>query len=310
MLAYALRRLVQFIPTVLAVSLVMFVLLNVLPGDAALMMADKGRVLDETHMEKLKSQWGLDKPLHIRYLIYVRDLAKGDLGISFLRGEKVTRVLAQRIWPTFKLAIAALLIAVCLGIPLGFISALRQNTWLDTGSMVGAVSGVSVPQFWLGLVLMLLFSVKLNWLPTFGYGSGSLSHLILPAFTLGVGYMALLARTTRAAVLEVLSADYVRTARAKGLSELWINRKHVFRNTLVLILTTAGLQFGSLVGQTVVVEKLFAWPGIGSLLVDSIFQRDVAVTQGCILLIIIVFLMVNLVVDLLYGVIDPRIQYA
>ena len=288
----------------------MFVLLNVLPGDAALMMADKGRVLDETHMEKLKSQWGLDKPLHIRYLIYVRDLAKGDLGISFLRGEKVTRVLAQRIWPTFKLAIAALLIAVCLGIPLGFISALRQNTWLDTGSMVGAVSGVSVPQFWLGLVLMLLFSVKLNWLPTFGYGSGSLSHLILPAFTLGVGYMALLARTTRAAVLEVLSADYVRTARAKGLSELWINRKHVFRNTLVLILTTAGLQFGSLVGQTVVVEKLFAWPGIGSLLVDSIFQRDVAVTQGCILLIIIVFLMVNLVVDLLYGVIDPRIQYA
>jgi ABC-type dipeptide/oligopeptide/nickel transport system permease component len=309
MIAYTLRRLLQFIPTILIISLVMFILLNVLPGNAALMAGDKGRVMDQQYIDKMNKQWGLDKPLHIRYLTYVRDMAKGDLGVSFLRGEKVNTLLAARLWPTFRLAVASLIIAVCVGIPLGFYSALKQGTWLDTFSMMGAVSGVSVPQFWLGLVLMYFLSVKIRIFPTFGYGRGDFMHLVLPAFTLGVGYMALLARTTRAAVVEVLNADYIRTARAKGLSELWVNRKHVLRNTLVLILTTAGLQFGSLVGQTVVVEKLFSWPGIGSLLVDSIFQRDIAVTQGCILVVILVFLVVNLCVDLLYAFIDPRIEY-
>jgi peptide/nickel transport system permease protein len=195
------------------------------------------------------------------------------------------------------------------GIPLGFVSSLRQGSLLDTVSMVGAVSGVSIPQFWLGLLLMYFFSVYLRILPTTGYGGGDLKHLLLPAVTLGVGYMALLARTTRAAVVEIQTEDYIRTAHAKGLSELRINRKHVLRNTLVLVLTTAGLQFGALMGQTVIVEKLFSWPGIGSLLVDSIFQRDIPVTQGCILVIIVVFLVVNLVVDLLYAAIDPRIDY-
>jgi peptide/nickel transport system permease protein len=175
--------------------------------------------------------------------------------------------------------------------------------------MVGAVSGVSMPQFWLGLLLMFLFSVQFKLLPTFGYGEGAAVNLILPSLTLGVGYMALLARTTRAAVVEILTQDYVRTARAKGLTKIWVNRKHVFRNTLVLLLTSAGLQFGSLIGETVVVETLFSWPGIGSLLVNSIFYRDTPVTQGCILVIIIGFLVINLVVDLLYGVIDPRIKY-
>jgi peptide/nickel transport system permease protein len=287
----------------------MFLLLNVLPGNAALMAGDRGRVMDQQYIDKMNRQWGLDKPLHIRYLHYVGGMARGDLGVSFLRGEKVNALLAARLWPTFRLAIASLIIAVCVGIPLGFYSALKQGSWMDTFSMMGAVSGVSVPQFWLGLVLMYFLSVKVRLFPTFGYGGGDFMHLVLPAFTLGVGYMALLARTTRAAVVEVLNADYVRTARAKGLSELWVNRRHVFRNTLVLILTTAGLQFGSLVGQTVVVEKLFSWPGIGSLLVDSIFQRDIAVTQGCILVIILVFLVVNLGVDLLYGFIDPRIEF-
>jgi peptide/nickel transport system permease protein len=176
--------------------------------------------------------------------------------------------------------------------------------------MVGAVSGISVPQFWLGLLLMFFFAVQLRVLPATGYGDGDFKHLILPAFTLGVGYMALLARTTRAAVVEILTTDYIRTARSKGLSEFLVNRKHVLRNTLILVLTTAGLQFGALMGQTVIVEKLFSWPGIGSLLVDSIFQRDIPVTQGCILVIILVFLLVNLVVDLMYGLIDPRIQYS
>jgi ABC-type dipeptide/oligopeptide/nickel transport system permease component len=171
------------------------------------------------------------------------------------------------------------------------------------------VSGVSMPQFWLGLLLMYALAVAVPLLPTSGYGDGSFKHLILPAFTLGVGYMALLARTTRAAVVEIKLADYIRTARAKGLAEIVINRKHVLRNALILVLTTAGLQFGALLGNTVVVEKLFSWPGVGSLLVDSIFQRDIPVTQGCVLLLILAFLVINLAVDLLYAVIDPRIEY-
>jgi peptide/nickel transport system permease protein len=229
--------------------------------------------------------------------------------LSFLRRESVTALILARFWPTLKLAMAAMLIAVALGIPLGFLSALRQGSWLDACSMLGAVSGVSMPQFWLGLLLMFFLSVKVRLFPTSGYGDGGLAHLILPAITLGLGYMALLARTTRAAVLEILNADYVRTAQAKGLPQLMIHRKHVLRNALILVLTTAGLQFGSLIGQTVIVEKLFSWPGIGSLLVDTIFQRDIPVVQGCVLLIILVFLLVNLAVDLLYAVIDPRIEY-
>lgn len=309
MFVYALRRLVQFIPTILAITLIIFLLLNVLPGNAALMSAgarDTG--IDAHYIEQMKKDWGLDKPLWQRYAIYVKGLVTGDLGLSFLRREPVNQLLLERLWPTLKLALVAMLVAVALGIPLGFYSALRQGRIPDTVSMMGAVSGVSMPQFWLGLLLMYLVSVKLRWLPPQGYGGGDLKHIILPGFTLGVGYMALLARTTRAAVVEILTADYIRTARAKGLSELLVNRRHVMRNALILVLTTAGLQFGALMAQTVIVEKLFSWPGLGSLLVDSIFQRDIPVTQGCILVIIMIFLLVNLVVDMLYGVIDPRIR--
>jgi peptide/nickel transport system permease protein len=203
----------------------------------------------------------------------------------------------------------AMVIAVGIGIPLGFYSALKQGTWLDSISMVGAVSGVSFPQFWLGLLLMYFLCVKARLFPVNGYGDGAFINIVLPAITLGLGYMALLARTTRAAVLEILTEDYIRTARSKGISEMLIYNKHVLRNAMILILTTAGLQFGSMIGQTVVIEKLFSWPGIGSLVVDSIFQRDTPITQGCILIIILVFLVVNLLVDLTYSVIDPRIKY-
>jgi ABC-type dipeptide/oligopeptide/nickel transport system permease component len=308
-LAYALRRLLQFIPTILTVVFIIFVLLNVLPGNAALMAAGEQDLnIDAHYIEKMKEDWGLDKPVWLRFVIYVKDLAIGNLGKSFLRGEPVNRLILERLWPTLKLALTAMLIALALGVPLGFYSALRQGRWMDTLSMMGAVSGVSIPQFWLGLLLMYFMSVSLGWLPPQGYGGGALKNMIMPAFTLGVAYMALLARTTRAAVVEILNQDYVRTARAKGLPELVVNRRHVMRNALILVLTTAGLQFGALMAQTVIVEKLFSWPGLGSLLVDSIFQRDIPVTQGCILTIIVVFLVVNLVVDLLYGVIDPRIR--
>lgn len=308
MLAYTVRRLLQFIPTIIGISLIMFCLLNVLPGNAALMAGGKRELAPEL-IEQMKKDWGLDKPLYVRYLTYMKDLAHGDLGKSFLRQEKVNTLLASRIWPTLRLAVTAMAIALALGIPLGFFSALKQGTWWDSASMIVAVSGVAMPQFWLGLLFMLFFSAKLNWFPTSGYGDGDFMHLVLPAVTLGLGSMALLARTTRAAVLDVLEEDFIRTAKSKGLSSVLINRRHVFQNTLVLILTTAGLQFGGLIGQTVIVEKLFSWPGLGSLLVDSIFLRDIPVIQGGILMIILAFLIVNLVVDLLYCVIDPRIKY-
>ncbi len=309
MYAYTLKRLIQFIPTIFFITLIMFFLLNILPGNAALMAVDQRKAPDPELIAQLERDWGLDKPVHVRYLKYLAGLAKGDLGTSFLRKENVSAMLADRIWPTLKLAFAAIGIAVVFGVPLGFFSALKQGTWIDSISMIGAVSGVSVPQFWLGILLMFLLSVKVKIFPTSGYGDGKIIYLILPAVSLGVGYMALIARTVRAAVIEVLTKDFVRTARSKGLSDFLVNWRHVFQNTMVLILTTIGLQFGTLIGSTVIVEKLFSWPGIGSLLVDSIYQRDIPVTQGCLLVIILIFLVVNLVVDLLYAIVDPRIKY-
>jgi ABC-type dipeptide/oligopeptide/nickel transport system permease component len=310
MFAYFIRRLWQFIPTILGVTLIVFLLLNVLPGNAALTaLAEGDRGLDTKYVEEMKKLWGLDKPLHERYFDYMLKLAQGDLGRSFLRRDPVSGLVLERVGPTLKLAVAAMFIALGLGIPLGFFSALRQGSWLDTTSMIGAVSGVSMPQFWLGLLLMYALAVALPLLPTSGYGDGGLRHMIMPAFTLGVSYMALLARTTRAAVVEIKLADFIRTARAKGLAETVINYKHILRNALILVLTTAGLQFGALIGNTVIVEKLFSWPGVGSLLVDSIFQRDIPVTQGCVLLLILGFLVINLTVDMLYALIDPRIEY-
>ena len=310
MFAYSIRRLLQFIPTILGVTLIVFLLLNVLPGNAALTaLAESDRGLDPKYVEAMKQLWGLDKPLHERYFDYMLKLAQGNLGRSFLRRDPVIGLVLERVGPTLKLAVAAMGIALGLGIPLGFFSALRQGSWLDTTSMIGAVSGVSMPQFWLGLLLMYALAVALPLLPTSGYGDGGLRHLLMPAFTLGVSYMALLARTTRAAVVEIKLADFIRTARAKGLAETVINYKHILRNALILVLTTAGLQFGALIGNTVIVEKLFSWPGVGSLLVDSIFQRDIPVTQGCVLLLILGFLVINLTVDMLYALIDPRIEY-
>ena len=308
MLAYFIRRTLQFIPTIIGVTLIIFLLLNVLPGNAALMAGGKKEMTPQA-IEELKEKWGLHHPIHVRYAKYMIGLAKGDMGVSYLRDEPVSDVIAARIWPTLRLSIYAMIIAVGVGIPLGFYSALKQGTWLDSLSMVGAVSGVSFPQFWLGLLLMYFLCVKAQLFPVTGYGEGAFINIVLPAITLGLGYMALLARTTRAAVLEILTEDYIRTARSKGISEFLIYNKHVLRNAMILILTTAGLQFGSMIGQTVVIEKLFSWPGIGSLVVDSIFQRDIPITQGCIIIIIFVFLVVNLLVDLTYSVIDPRIKF-
>lgn len=310
MLAFAVRRLLQTIPTLLAVVMLIFVLFSVIPGSFASSLGDDGRGLDAQVMERMRKELGLDDPVHVRFGHYVSKLAVGDFGTSFRTREPVTTLLGKRMWPTLQLVFAAMAFAIVIGVPLGFLAALKKGSILDSASIIVAVSGLSLPKFWFGLLLMYLFALKLHWLPSFGYGDGDLKHLILPAITLGVSPMALFARTTRAAVLEIMTADFVRTARSKGMSETRVITWHVARNALVLIVTTIGLQFGSLMGQAVVVEKLFSWPGLGSLLVDSVVQRDIPAVQGAILVIVLFFLAINTLVDLLYAVIDPRIKYS
>jgi peptide/nickel transport system permease protein len=307
MLSFLFRRLLQTIPTVLAVVLLVFVLFSVVPGSIVSSMSDDADPQVELRMKK---QLGLDDPIYVRFGAYIAKLATGDFGTSFRTREPVTAMIAKRMWPTLQLIFAAMAFSVVIGVPLGFIAALKPGGIVDTLAMVVAVSGLSIAKFWLGLVLMYLFALKLGWLPSFGYGDGGLKYLLLPAVTLGVSPMALFARTTRAAVLEIMTADFVRTARSKGMSETRVVKWHVMRNALVIILTTVGLQFGALMGQAVVVEKLFSWPGIGSLLVDSVLQRDIPAVQGSILVVVLAFLAINLLIDLLYGVIDPRIRYA
>jgi peptide/nickel transport system permease protein len=302
MLRFTIRRVLQIIPTI-------FVIFSVVPGSFATSLLSDGKTApDPQLMARLNEQLGLDKPVHQRFITYVGDLAQLDLGTSFRTRRPVLELINERIWASLQLAVAAMIFAVVVAVPLGFLAALRPGSILDTVTMVGAVSGLSLPQFWLGLLLMYVFALQLNWLPSFGYGDGSLRNLILPAITLGVTPLALLARTTRAGVLDVLNGDFVRTAHAKGLSEAQVVRRHVARNALVLIITTVGLLFGSLIGQAVVIEKLFAWPGIGSLLVDSVAMRDIPVVQGTILVIVVWFLVINTAVDIVYALVDPRIK--
>jgi peptide/nickel transport system permease protein len=309
MLLVLARRLANVIPTLVAVIALVFLLFSVLPGSFISGMSEEGRTIDPAVMERMRKEMGLDDPLPERFAKYVAHTATGDLGTSFRTREPVTMLIGGRVWPSLKLVFAAMTFAISVGVTLGFFAALKPGSLLDTASMIGAISGLSLSQFWFGLMLMYLFALTLKWLPSFGYGDGGLSHIILPAVALGVGPMALLARTTRAAVLDVLNADFVRTARSKGMSERRVVEWHVLRNALVLVITIVGLQFGSLMGQAVVVEKLFSWPGVGSLLIDSVFQRDIPTVQGCILMIVVFFLFINTLVDLAYVVIDPRIRY-
>ncbi|HEV7322320.1 MAG TPA: ABC transporter permease [Ensifer sp.] len=309
MLRFTLRRILQVAPTVVVVALLIFVIFSVVPGTFAVsLFADGKRAADPQLIARLNEEFGLNKPLMERFVTYVTDLARFDLGTSFRTRQPVVDLISDRMGASLQLSVAAMVFAIVVGVPLGFLAALRPGSILDTTTMIGAISGLSLPDFWFGLLLMYLFALQLNWLPSFGYGDGSLRNLILPAVTLGVAPLALLARTTRAGVLDVLNADFIRTAHSKGMSEAKVVRWHVSRNALVLIVTTVGLQFGSLIGQAVVIEKLFAWPGIGSLLVDSVAIRDIPVVQGTILVIVLWFLIINTAVDLVYAAIDPRIK--
>ncbi len=304
------RRLLQSLVTLLVSVLLVFFMFSVIPGSFADAIGGEKRAVSAEVKEKLRTELHLDEPLPERFVHYLSDLSQGDLGKSFAMRRPVLDILLERLVASMRLAVAAIGFAVVVGVPMGFLAAARKGTWVDAAVMMLAISGLSIPGFWFGLLAMYLFALELRWLPTIGYGHGDLSHLVLPAMTLGIAPLALIARTTRAAVLQVLGEDYIRTARSKGASERRVVLRHMARNAFVLILTTIGLQFGSMLGGSVIVENLFSWPGIGALLTQAVAQRDIPLVQGCVLLIIVFFLVINTLVDLAYIAIDPRIRYS
>lgn len=313
MLGYVVRRIVATIPVVLVVALFIFSLLYVMPGDPASILA--GEQASDEDVQRIRLSLGLDRPFLIRFGEWLWQLANGDLGVSIFSGLPVTTLIAQRIEPTFALLTLTLLISVTIAVPLGVAAAWNQGSLLDRGVMVLAVAGFSVPAFVIGYLLAYVFSLKLGWLPVQGYSPlengfwAFLRSLVLPAMTLGLAYVALIARLTRSAVLEVLSQDYIRTARAKGLHQPTIMIVHALKNAAVPIITVIGLGVAMLVGGAVVTETVFSIPGLGRLTVDAILRRDYPVVQGVVLLFSFTYVMINLVVDLMYTLFDPRIRY-
>jgi peptide/nickel transport system permease protein len=303
-------RVLSLLPVWLGISLLAFSLANLAPGDPAqmILLRQTGELPSEDAVQRLREQLGLDDPFPVRYGRWLADAARGDLGTSFRTGEPVLGALLERFPATLQLAVAGLLIGLLIGIPLGVISATRRDSALDHASRVGVLLGASLPNFWLGYLLILLFGVGLGWLPVAGWGTWQ--HLVLPALTLGVGGAASLTRLTRSMVLEELGADYVRTARAKGLPERVVVVRHALRNALNPIVTLTGMRFGGLLAGAVVVETVFAWPGIGKFLVDSIYDRDYPTIQGFVLFTGTVFVLLNLLVDLGYAWLDPRVRLA
>jgi peptide/nickel transport system permease protein len=306
MKAYVLRRLWQSALTLVGVSVLVFVILRVVPGDPAKMLLPDGA--PQSAVDELNRQLGLHEPLYVQYGLFLQSVFRGDFGQSFQYRAPALRVVVERLAATVQLALAALLITVGVGISLGIVAAVRRGTGYDYASTVLAVLGQSLPNFWLGIMLILLFGVALRWLPTSGFESWR--HLILPAVTLAAFPMALVARLTRSSMLEILGRDFIRTGRAKGLAERAVILRHALRNAAVPLLTVLGLQIGTLLGGAVITESVFAWPGMGKLVVDAIFFRDFPVVQTVLILSATIFVVINLLVDLLYTVIDPRIRYS
>lgn len=305
MRSYILRRLGLLVPVVFGVVTVVFLIVHMIPGDPVeIMLGEEAQVVDK---EALRHELGLDEPLHIQYVSYLGRLARGDLGYSIHSKRPVLESITKRLPATAELALAAMVVALALAIPLGILAAYRKDSAVDHGSMIFALLGISMPNFWLGPLLIILFSLKLGWLPV--SGRGSLLHLVLPAITLGTAMAAILTRMTRASMLDVIHSDYVKTARAKGVREAKVVLKHAFRNALIPVVTIVGLQIGGLLAGSIITETIFAWPGIGRLTIQAINARDYPLVQGCVLVIALGYVLVNLATDLLYGFIDPRIRY-
>ena len=306
MYRFLMGRLFATIPVLLGVSFLVFMMLHLVPGDPVRIMLSEFQT-NQQQIDLLRSQLHLDEPLPQQFGRFVFNAAQGDLGLSIRSKRPVRSEIAENIGSTLQLAVAALVIAAIIGVTLGIVAAIKQNSWLDFAPMVLALGGVSMPSFWLGLLLIFLFSLRLGWFPA--TGGGDLQHLVLPALTLGLGASAIIARLTRSSMLEVLRQEYMTTARAKGLRESLVVLRHGLKNALIPVVTIFGLQFGNLLAGTVVVETVFARPGIGRLIVSSILAKDFPMVQGIILLTATAYVLVNLLVDITYGLLDPRIRY-
>ncbi len=304
---FLIGRLAATIPVLVGVAFLVFMMLHLVPGDPVkLFFADVQSTPEQ--QERLRKQLHLDEPLPQQFGRFVLNAARGDLGIS-IRSQRPVRIeIAENLGSTVQLALAALLVATIVGVSLGIIAAVNHNKWLDFGPMLLALAGVSMPSFWLGLLLIFLFSLRIPLFPA--TGGGDLRHLVLPAFTLGLGGSAIIARLTRSSMLEVLRQEYIQTARAKGLRNTAVVVRHGLKNALIPVVTIFGLQFGALMAGTVIVETVFARPGIGRLIVTAIQAKDFPVVQGIILLIATTYVATNLLVDVAYGLLDPRIRYA
>lgn len=307
MYAYLARRLLATIPVLFGVSLLVFSMLHLVPGDPVKMMLSEFQTTPE-QLAKLRSQLYLDKPLPVQFARFVRGAVTGDLGYSIRTKRPVTAEIAANLPSTLELAVTGLAIAMVIGVTLGVLAAVKQHTWLDAGSMFFALIGVSMPSFWLGLLLIFALSLKIKLFPA--TGGGDVKHLVLPALTLGLSASAIIARLTRSSMLEVLRQEYITTARAKGLREGHVILGHALKNALIPVVTIFGLQFGQLLAGTVVIETVFGRPGIGRLVVDAILAKDFPLVQGIVLFVAVSYVLVNLIVDLLYALIDPRIRYA
>ncbi len=329
-----LERIVATIPVMVGVAVVVFFFIRLTPGDPVDIMMGRGGAVSATQMEELRQQFHLNEPLPTQLWYFLSDAARGDLGYSYIRNKPVVDLLGERLPATIEMTIGALLVSLLIGLPIGIISAIRQNSLVDRLSMAGAFLGISMPGFWLGIVLILFFAVRLQWLPSDGRlgsdihlqqvtgmyvldsiltGNGaalwdSLKHLILPSVTLGAGVAAIIARVLRSTMLEVLRSDYVKLARAKGASEWTVIMKHCLRNALIPTVTVVGLQVGVLLGGNMIVETVFSWPGLGRLVVDAIFNRDFPLIQGAVMIYAFTFVIVNLAVDVLYTYLNPRIS--
>jgi ABC-type dipeptide/oligopeptide/nickel transport system permease component len=307
-LTYVLERIIGLVPVLLGVSLLVFTLTWLAPGDPVVaLVGESAQGISREALEDLRRSYGLDRPLPVQYWDYLSGALQGDLGRSVRSGLPVAQEIAMRFPATLRLTLAGMAVAVTLGISLGLLAAVYRRTLVDYVAIVLALIGVSVPVFWSGLILMIIFALELGWLPA--SGSGSWRHLVMPAFAIGFASSAFIARITRSSMIETLRHDYVRTARAKGVVSWRVNVRHAFRNALLPVVTVVGLQFGSLLGGAVLTETVFAYPGVGRMLVDAIRARDLPLIQGTVLFVSVVFVLINLAVDVSYAALNPKIRY-
>ena len=306
MFKYILRRLLIMIPVLIGLTIVVFLLVNVLPGDTARIIA--GDYADEATVQSIREAYGLDKPIHIQYINYIKDLLHGDFGRSYHSRRDIATEIANVYPKTIQVALATEVVGVVVGVLLGMIAAVRRGSLVDRGVTAFGVLGLSIPQFWFALILQLLFAVTLQWLPPSGYGVGFDRYIILPALTLGIPSAGMMARVSRSAFLEVLPQNYIRTARAKGLKERLIIWRHTLKNAMIPILSLIGTDMSRLITGTMIAESVFSWPGIGKYGYDALFYKDMPALQATVLILAVTICAVNLIVDILYGLVDPRVR--